>query len=74
MLGWFWPFQLSPGFGSVASVPTVLRYRFQYLGSGSYYWIPGFWYKFSGNYSHFSHFGTNSVPFQDHFCSKSGGT
>ena len=33
-------FQSSPGFSTVASVPTVSRYRFRYLSSGSYCWIP----------------------------------
>ena len=43
-------FQFSPGFGTEASVPAVPRYRFWYLGSGSYFSIPGFWYKVSGDY------------------------
>ena len=40
-------FQFSPGFGTealVTAVPAVPRYRFWYLGSGSDFLIPGFWY------------------------------
>ena len=38
-------FQFSPGFGTEASALAVPRYRFLYLGSGSYFSIPGFEYK-----------------------------
>ena len=67
-------FQFSPGFGSEASVPEDSRYRFWYLGSGSFCWIPGFLYKVFRGYLHFSNFGTGLVPFRCHFGSKSGGT
>ena len=38
-------FQFSPLFGTEALVPAVPRYRFWYLGSGSFFSIPGFQYK-----------------------------
>ena len=54
-------FRFSPGFGTDASVPAVSRYRFWYLGSGSYFSIPGFRYKvFSFSVSVFRF----SAPFQ----------
>ena len=40
-------FQISRGFSTVASVPMVSRYRFQYLSSGSYCWIRGLFALFS---------------------------
>ena len=64
-------FQFSPGFGSEASVPAVSRYRFWYLGSGSYLSIPGFRYKvFRGLFAFFQIL----VLTWFHFGSKSGGT
>ena len=60
-------FQFSPGFSTEASVPVVPRYRFWYIGSGSYFSIQGFGTRFSGDYLHFSHFGTSSVLFRFHF-------
>ena len=65
-------FQFSPGFGTEASALAVPRYRFLYLGSGSYFSIPGFELstRFSGDYLHFPHLGTSSVPFLLHFNSK----
>ena len=62
-------FQSSPGFGAVAS----------FHGTGSCTPIPlagyqGFGKKFSGDFWHFSHSGTSSVPFWYHFDSKLGGT
>ena len=61
-------FQFSPGFGTEESVSTVPRYRFWYLGSGSYFWIPGFWCNvFKGLFAFFSfwfQFGSIFVPFQ----------
>ena len=50
------------GTGSDTSVP-VLTSRYQ-----------GFGRRFSGDYLHFSHFGTSLVPFWFHLGSKSGGT
>ena len=38
-------FQFSPSFGTEALVPVVPRYRFWQLSFGSYFSIPGFWYK-----------------------------
>ena len=38
-------FQLNPGFSTLAPVPSVSWYRFWYHGSGSYCWIPEFWYR-----------------------------
>ena len=58
-------FQFSPGFGAEALVPVVPLYLFWYLGSGSYFLIPGFCYKvFRGLFAF--------VPFLFHFGSKSG--
>ena len=39
-------FQFSSGFGSEALVTAVSRYWFWYLGSGSYFSIPGFGTRF----------------------------
>ena len=58
-------FQISPG-------PAAPGCRFWYLGSGSYFAIPGFWYKvFRGLFAFFPilvlvrfHFGTILVPNQ----------
>ena len=48
-------FQFSRGIGTEASVPAILWYRFWYLGSCSYFSIPGFWCKvYSGLYAFFS--------------------
>ena len=60
-------FQFSPNFDAEASVPAVSRYRFWYLGSGSYFSIQGFGTRFSGDDLHFSHFGASSVFFRFHF-------
>ena len=49
------------------SKQTKVSIRFWYLSSGSYCSIPGFGTRFSGDYLHFSHFGTSSVPFRFHF-------
>ena len=54
-----------------SAVPPVLVPRFWYLGSGSYFSIPGFRYKIFGRLFAFLHFGTSLVPFRLHFNSKS---
>ena len=51
-------FLLSPGFSTIALVPTASRYQFQYAGSGPLLIDT----RFLGAYLHFSHFGTSSVP------------
>ena len=72
---WFWIsvgtiliFQFSPGFSTEASVPAVPLYRFWYLGSGSYFSIPGSRYMvFKGLFAFVSFwycFGSLLDPFQ----------
>ena len=63
-----------PGFGTVALVP-------QLHGTGSGIAVPvpraryqGFSTRFSGDYVHFSRFGSSLVRFRHHFSSRSGGT
>ena len=58
-------FQFSSGFGTEASVPAAQRYWFWYFNSGSYFSIPGFWYKVFSGYLHMAHFELVRL----HFCS-----
>ena len=71
-------FQFNPGCGTGASVPAVPRYWFWYLGSGSYFSIPGFRYKVCRGLfafvSFWYRFGFISVQFQFNFGPKAGGT